>query len=389
MYKIYRNLFLILIVLIWLMPISNQYNVMNEEMIRNCYILNILILLLAIFLEGKLYKKQVVISFSIILILFVSTILTIKFSNDSPVISWGYLLNYIPYCLLLMIKPNKLSNFNFIDRLLQLCSVIVICVAILMVLDNSLVEIFLKTNYINHYPHLYEVMWNAKKTVTFFATHSIACYIYFLMWWMLDYRSKVNKTFFNKVLIVGIIFCIIMCKSTSAVLTTALIFGIYFLRWVKGKSKSGVLKSLMLCIVIMIIIFANYDMIQGIFSSDVNGLAGRYGDAGNLNATISYALSNVIPLGICDISGLWLTDGGYFIHFVRGGLLLVIFFYYGLYVLLRNNIQDKERRNSLFIVLLAFEIGYQFTISMRFFMIMLFLLIYSNWITTLENKNRE
>lgn len=378
MSKLYKNLTPILIVLVWLMPVSNVLNTLNEDMVRNCYIFNLILLVIAFFYESKISIKQTSISIGILLVLAICTILTVLFGTRSSIVSYGYLYNYLPFCILISLHPLKLSKSKILDFLLILSSILIIITGILTVIGNPIVEMLLKKYYINHYAHVYTVMWEGRKTVTFFATHSIACYIYYLIWWMLDYRLSIKKDILSKILIVGILFCIAMCRSTSAVFCLCIIIGIYYLRWAKKATAKNIIRSLILFCIIIIAIIANYDIIFAILSSNVNGLNGRFGQSGNLIASLKYAVTAVIPIGLCDISGLWLTDGGYFINFIRGGIPLLVLYYFGLYLFLKRNIIHKGKRLELFTGLMLFEVGYQFTMCMRFFMIMLFLILYYN-----------
>lgn len=171
----------------------------------------------------------------------------------------------------------------------------------------------------------------------------------------------------------GMFFDIVMCLSVSAVMCSLIIATYYYIKWVKSTKKKNIVLSVFLLMAVAIGALMNIGRIQSILSSNVNGLNGRFGQEGNLWATLDFALNNVVPFGICDVDGLWPTDGGFFIQFIRGGILLILLYYLGLYKFLENNIMNRSKRNFLFISLLLFEVGYQFTISLRFFMIALFL----------------
>ena len=377
MNKAIRTILPVLMIIVWLLPVSNQLNTINESMIRNCFIFNSLILFLAFVYERKINYKQMEIAILIIAVLTISTILFVSTNKTSKIsVSYGYLLQYIPYCLLINIRPEKLRKSKVLDSLFIASCTVVIIVGILTVLHNTTIESVLKTYYINHYAHVYISMFNSYKTVTFFATHSIACYIYFIMWWLLDYRAKVKKGSLNYILMAGVIFNIIMCLSVSAVLCVGLIALYYYISWAKRTTRKNLLRSGIMIGVGIFFIILNINRIQAILSSDANGLLGRFGSSGNLNETLKWAITHIIPLGICDVENFWLTDGGYFTHFLRGGILLVGLMYYGLIRFIKINVHDKNRATMLTVSIFAFEVGYQFIVCMRFFMIMLFAIIY-------------
>lgn len=380
MKKIINVLIPITIVIVWLMPVSNQYNTLNNEMMMRCYVCSLTLLAFVFLYEGKISLSQIIISTLIIMLLSLFTLITFNLKKSIAFISYGYFLNYIPFCFLINIKSSKFTNDKLLDKIFIIFCCILTIVGVLTVLNNHFIENLLKTYYIIHYPHVYEVMWASHKTVTFFATHSIACYIYFILWWLLDYRRQIKKGFFNYILMAGILFNIAMCQSVSSVLCLSIIFIFYYYSWIKKASKKSILKSASLIIILMILIILNINTIISILSSSQNGILGRYGSSGNLKITLSYIMNNIIPIGICDLDGLWLTDGGYFVHLLRGGPIFIFLIYYGLYKFLKRNIPDKKRCSLLFISLLLFEVGYQFVISMRFFMIMLFAVLYFSYL---------
>ena len=390
MRKVINMVIPFIIILVWLMPVSNQYNTLNNGMMIRCYIFSLAILLLVFLYEGRINIYQIMISALILLSLIIFTGITISSKKNIAVVSYGYILNYMSFCVLINVKSIKFRREKILDILFLAVCAILIIVGILTVLDNAFIEDLLKTNYIIHYPHIYTVMWSAHKTVTFFGTHSIACYIYFILWWLLDYRRHIKKGIINYILMVGMLFNILMCTSVSAILCLGIILVYYYFSWIKKASKSSIIKSLIIILFLGIVVLLNINSIVLILFSSENGILGRYGSSGNLNVTLRYMIDNIIPIGICDIDGLWLTDGGYFVHLVRGGPILIALFYCGLYRFLKRNIRDKNRFYLLFFSLLLFEVGYQFTISMRFFMIMLFAILYFSYLfeekQTLSNR---
>lgn len=374
--KIINQIIPIIIMTIWLLPVSNEANRLNEGMVRNVYIVNLLFLVFVLVYENYLNTKRMIISFSIILILFISTVLFHNSYNTISVISYGYLLNYIPFCVLLCINPKKISKNKIIDKVFIFVCILIIIVGFLMSIGNTYIWDFLRKYYVNHYAYVYTSMILDNKTVTFFSIHSISCYLYFIMWMMLDYRASVIKGKISYLLMAGILYNIAMCKSGSAVLCLTIIFIYYYTKWLKNATKKNVLRSLIVIIVAIAFMIANFDKIILIITSPKNGLLGRFGDTGNLMDTIQFRINSGLPIGICDADGFWATDGGYFIHFLRGGIVMILLIYGGLYLLIRDNLLDKRRAKYLYISLLLFEVGYQFSICMRFLMIMLFALAY-------------
>ena len=381
-----NKLVAIAIMFIWLMPVSNQLNTLNESMLRNGYIATLLVLMLVYVYERRFNIKMILIGVSILSILIIFSFIFYATYQGSSVISWGYLFNFLSFCILINIKPSKLSKISIWDTLLDWISVLLISVGILTVMDNKIVEEILRTYYVNHYPHVYTMMYLKRKTVTFFATHSISCMIYFLIWWMLDYRNSRKFQWKNSIFMAGMLFDIVMCQSVSAVMCALIIIGYYYIQWIRHANKKHIIISVELMAVIIAILILNIDKINLILGSNVNGINGRFGENGNLWGTLHFAFKNMIPMGFCDIDGFWLTDGGYFINFIRGGIPLIVLYYYGLFWFLKRNIQDKYRRTYLFISLLLFEVGYQFSNCLRFFMLALIMVCFCSWIDKQYSK---
>lgn len=380
MRKLLVNGLPVIILLVWLMPVSNHLNTTNATMMRNCYLMSLAVVFLAFLFQKYFDIIQLIISISIMSFLLISTLLFFETHNSGAKITYGYLMNYLPFCVLICIKINKFSDSVVIDFAFISVCIIIIAVGILSVLQNPIIESILKTYYNNHYDYLYILMWQSRKTVTFFGTHSIACYIYFLLWWGIQCRMRVKKGKINYILTLGIIFNIIMCQSVSAILCVVLITGYYYYKANIKLNAKKLLLLFLLMIAVAIGIILNINTISNILSSDQNGLLGRFGSSGNLNDTLSYAFNQPIPFGLCDVEGLWLTDGGYYINFLRGGIVMLVLYYFGLYRFLKNNISEKKTRIFLYSCLLLFEVGYQFTMCMRFFMIMLFMVMYYNYL---------
>lgn len=386
MHKLIKNYLPIIILIVWLFPVSNQLNTLNNNLLRYCYLLNFIILIVVFLFERYIYKRQLIIAGLILTILTISTILFYVLNKDEAYIAYGYLMNYLPFCVLINIKISILSKNNTLDILFIVICILLIIVGILTLSNNVYLEQLLKKFYVIHYPHIYSVMWEKHKTVTFFGTHSISCYIYFIIWWLLDYRMTIKKSILNYIFIVGILLNIIMCTSVSAILCVGIIVSYYYIKWIKTPQKYNILKGLIGILIALTLVFISKDIIIQILGSDKNGILGRFGSTGNLNYTLLYAITQIIPFGFCDLNELWLTDGGYYVHFIRGGFFLVFLFYFGLYRYMKINIRDIKRCNFLFLSLLLFEVGYQFTISLRFFMIMLFAVIYFNYLYNEKTK---
>ena len=104
MHKLIKNYLPIIILIVWLFPVSNQLNTLNNNLLRYCYLLNFIILIVVFLFERYIYKRQLIIAGLILTILTISTILFYVLNKDEAYIAYGYLMNYLCF--------NQYKNIN-------------------------------------------------------------------------------------------------------------------------------------------------------------------------------------------------------------------------------------------------------------------------------------
>jgi hypothetical protein len=125
-----------------------------------------------------------------------------------------------------------------------------------------------------------------------------------------------------------------------------------------------------------------------ILNSDVNGLLPRYGPGGALRAPLTYLFDHPMsPIGFITPSAVAagdtaLGDSGPVEYLLRGSIPLLVLVYFGLYKFLRFNLPLREHALFLFLVIVAFEIGFSSLIYFRTLYLLPFFVIYMRQVTS-------
>ncbi len=361
---------LVFIILSLLIPVSNVKNSMNIEMEFFAYIVLLFTVVYLIISRGNINidKKNLLYSIIYVMLFAVFSFLTMLFNPELKFKSVEMLRFTLLLLVLNMQKPTS-GHFRYIIILYSVVSALIIIVGLGEFCGNEIINDFLSTYYVNHYAHIYIVMIQLNKTVTFFATHSIAAYIYSFLFMGWEFYSNYYKSKISLFFRIALFLLIILCKSTSSILCCALILSYYFIKNRKNikKNKYDLISWIFLLIIGVICIMKNYDIVNNILQSEANGILGRYygGDA-LLKESIKNIFSFNIPTGFYNLSNLIYTDSAYVVYMLRGGVLLLIVIYLMLLRLLKRVCDDKIICKTLFVFILFFDMGYPVLISQRF-----------------------
>ena len=356
-----------------LMPVSNARNTLNSGMTQFAYVMLLITVCFLVFCQNRVGRNVIKINMVqlscnviYILILLIASLITRMF-NPGLEFRTGELLRYLVLFFLLNFNPKKIGHPIFFKAVYTLVSFIIIFVGFFEAIGISFINEFLRTYYVNHYAHVYTVMIQANKTVTFFATHSIAAFIYLFMFLGWDFYSKTRKSMLSIICRIGFFILIVLCKSVSSVFCCG-ILAIYYL--IKFKERITKKFLLFICVVMIVgfcWIIRNFSVIESILQSEGNGILGRYiGGASKLGESLKYIFSFGIPSGLYNLDGLEYTDSGYVVYALRGGFGFLIVLYYMLYKLLKRVTANKNIYRTFFFCILLFDAGYTILISQRF-----------------------
>lgn len=381
------NIIGFLLILGYILPTSLEELTMYPEMrYRNFFFLDIIAIFVIIY--EKVYdKKRIICSILILVILFVFTIIAKQvYISYTP--TTGNLLLYGTMIICCNVTFRKIKATEFWDTffLVMMATMLIFAFGTIFAYDpmNSI----LRTYYVDHTNFFLENMLSQLKPVTFFVSHSLAAFNYSLFVVVIFIRDRFyKKQIINKILIAGFLICMAILRSNSGILLCFILFGIYVAFVFKqGVKFSNVLLLVMMSIVLFYVISSYMDVIETTFSSDANGLRGRFTSEGTLSDSMRFIKELNIPTGLINIryGGKFLLyiDSSYLINMMRGGIFLVFTYTYTYVLFIKRNIDNTELRKVFLLLALAFEFGYPISWEQRFLSGFLFILPYVNFLTT-------
>lgn len=376
-----NSLFGILIVVVWLMPVSNQRGALNSGLSNRMYLC--FFVLFSLMFIYDLYRTKFLITRQILLVLFGISLLLIfsllTYISDNSIL-FG-IKEFLAFFFMLMILGYR---FKFVHAtklwklIFYIASLIIVLAGFGMLLGNSLVWNFFATHYVNHYSYVYEEFEMLRKPVTFFAANSITCPIYFFMFFIWELcESKTNKIisiFFR----VSFIILILGCFNNSAILFLGLITLYYLTNSTEKLNSKTLFIRIAIVVIVMAFLMINISKIEGILFSQANGILGRYSSsgAGTLRETVQYILDLNLPIGCMLVHNLYITDSGFVVYILRGSLLFAIIIYYLLKTSMDYSMPNQFVSRFMFISILLAEIGYPILIAQRFMPLLLFFFLY-------------
>jgi hypothetical protein len=118
-----------------------------------------------------------------------------------------------------------------------------------------------------------------------------------------------------------------------------------------------------------------------LLNSDKSGPLARYGNQGDLKESISFLLEHPLsPVGYTNPPFLFFADSGPLEYMLRGSVPFLCLVYGGLYLFLQYNSPSRKYALMLFLVVLAFELGFVSLTYFRTLLLLPFLAIYPKFI---------
>lgn len=336
------------------------------------------ILLMALFILGtrRIVAKMVIFQIANIMLLFLFSWLTIRYKGFHE----AY-YNSLYYILLAGVFVVDLRNQEVgkLINILFYLAVIVFCIlGIGVILRETTICRFLSTYYTRYWERsaYYSVMMG--KPVGTYSVHSISGFMYFEFILMLHYKNKKDPKWYNTILIAALSVIIAMLQSNTAVMLLGLGALIILFEHRKKESLRTFIFKVAFVVAVCLFLFMNMDAIQAITGNSENGLLGRFTGASAFLRNIRFLEKNMLPIGFTGSSSLWLSDNGYIIAFLRGGIVNVLAIYGGLYFFLKRNVLNKAARVSVLLSIAAFEMAYPILLEIRYICFLPFLLVYLN-----------
>lgn len=386
--KIRKSEFLIFLIVIWgillqLLPTSFSEIDTQFSFFSLFFRIAIVFLVLFIIVTKKYSKRALMIFFVNIALMIFFTIFTAHYKGFDKTYYNLYL-----YILLALILSLNIKQFKC-TKCMEICfyglCIIMCMMGILVVLKNSAICELLSTYYNRYWKQCTYYMTLAGKPVGTYATHSIAGFMYFQFLIMLYFKNQKKGNILNVILMCMFVFIIIMLRSNTAI--TLLGLAAILLLFEKRKKQKLVWFIIKVAFVIgiCILLYLNMDWIQTITNSKENGVLGRFTGTSLFINNFNFLKNNIMPIGFTSSDTVWLSDCGYIIALLRGGIFNVIVIYTEFYFFLKRNITKRKAIIPLLSSLIIFEIGYPVLMELKYVVILPFIIIYINSFSTDNN----
>jgi len=379
--KIRKSTTLIYLVIIWgilvqLLPTSTSPNDINAGWI-SLYVRIGLVLCVAFILFAKKYAiKRIYGQTANMALLFLFSILTLQLK---PFTEAYYNMYY--YLILALVISMDLTSFKinkFVNVLFYVMCILFCLAGILVVMKYQPMCDFLSNYYTRHWVKSTYYMTLSGKPVGSYATHSIAGFMYFQFILILYYKNKARFSWINMGLMGCLAFLIVMLRSNTAIMLVGLSVVLLLIERRGSSSLRRLIFKIGVVITITIFIMINIESIGTIVGNSENGLLGRFTGTSNFLTNIEFLKNNLLPIGWTTSSSLWLSDSGYIIVLIRGGLLSLLLIYGGVYMCVKKNMLNKAAIYPMLISLAVFEIGYPILLEIKYMLFIPVLIVFLN-----------
>lgn len=286
---------------------------------------------------------------------------------------------YVSLLRILPVRYQYIEATPFWRILFWFFSTAIAITGVLMLLNNEKVWDFFSRYYVNYLYYIYTAYRVILKPVTFFAAHSISCFVYFLtyMTWELCESCKHTRISWIYRLIFAML--ILAWRNNTSLFCIAAILMYYEMRYSKKLTMKRILIVMICGGAIVFAVASNGLTILEIVNSQGNRIFGRFTalGAGNLVYDINYLLEGGLLTGFVFVPNLFYTDCGMLVYTLRGGIILPILLYVLLYRSLKYYLDDDFNSRYIFICIIGFEIGYAALIVQRFLPLLLFFMLYN------------
>ena len=378
------HIILFLTVVVLFLPSSINGKIFTEEIA----FVNI-ILVAYLFVIGSLNsfsKEGILLSTLGMSVLFLSTL-----TSSLSYIAFGAIPQYLVIFTLFSINLRKdIFSSKYIIYVFYCISCIIILFAYLFIFDFQQILQINESYYQAISQELFTsmIIWS-KKPVTFFASHSIAAYVYFAFLFthlkLFNYSpSSLSRIFTILFILAYMGLLILLVSNTGYILFVGSIFilVIYFMRF---YTKQTIPILLLLCIIFVVEIYdyipAIIEMVNHIFLSHSNGLLSRYTSGGRLDNTYHYIIENIFhPIGFTfDSSKISIGDNFIAEYIIRGGVFFYIIVLVSLYLFLKRNLLNQKNIKYFMFFFLLSDLGYPMLVYYRTVAILILLISIWNY----------
>jgi hypothetical protein len=306
--------------------------------------------------------------------------------------AWGALVLYGTLAAMFMLNLRDVYLPPWAEHVFAAVNIlnIVLSVAILFgvqSVDHFIIQFY---TFSDVYVDLVPNMLLLRKPVLSFGTHSLAgffLYLFFYVNWQ-AYRLRGRKLFL--IFALSNLFLTASLLSVTGV-TLAMVGSLQVLYhlWSAVRLKWLWLLGLAtIAIMCMAFPFGNSAVknlgetaqgVSALLTSTGGGFGGRLLPGGTLYDDIQYIKAHPFsPTGVGNSEGLLFVDSGWVEYTLRGSVIFVLLIYSNLYFFLTRSLLAKTHRYWLFLVILAFELGFTSLTYYRTLYLLPFFIVFLN-----------
>ena len=332
-------------------------------------------------------RPSAVLSSGVLIAVLVAATIISPFEQISP----GLLAIYLALALLFALNLRDVSHPRLVFGTFLAINVISVVLGILITLDVTAADTLLKTYYQAFRPDLLHSMLDlSDKPVLTFATHSMAAFmIYLLLLMSLRTFTAGGSRWWLAVVAVHLVLLVALTATTSYLFLGVAIVQILA---VVGRRRPALVYAVVV-IALLAIPFALVasgvravdvadELTFRLIGDEVHGFVARYASEGLLATNFRYLLQHPLqPIGFDYSDALYLGDSGVIVTMLRGSVPLLLATYGGLFFFLRWNLQSRRMALWLWVVIVAFEVGFTPLQYFRFTGFLPFAVVYFNSIS--------
>jgi hypothetical protein len=230
------------------------------------------------------------------------------------------------------------------------------------------------------------------KPVLMFGSHSVAGFFFYLLFYVTFQTFAVTRSKLNLVYALSYLGLLTLLFSFTSVVFAAAAMVQIVLHFQWHRSFVAGLVASVLLLAAVFVVPRQMEGIEDLEASLLevtqrqdNGLLGRYSSSGGLMGNLEFIASHPFqPIGLGFSRELWYADSGPVEYLLKGSFPLLFTVYWGAFLFFYRNLRNKRRAVFLFLVFLAFELGYTNLQYIRTQFFLPFLMVYMNG---LENWN--
>jgi|SRR5579863_170825 hypothetical protein len=307
---------------------------------------------------------------------------------------WGVFAQFNLLALVYALDLRRMRPGPLVGATFKIINALYIVWGVGIVLGSDSIRQFTITWYAQFYEELLPAMLDLHKPVLAFGTHSLAGFFAYLLFWLNWQTYEATKSRFA----LAFSFChvgllLALTSFTSLVLTVAAVTQIGIWLWRRSR-RVLVLGVVGLCATLFLaagILADQADRFRAeapyaaaaLLNNDIGGPLARYGNQGDLRGSISFLLEHPLsPVGYTNPPFLFFADSGPLEYMLRGSVPFLCLVYGGLYLFLQYNSPSRKHALSLFLVILAFEVGFVSLTYFRTLLLLPFLAIYPRYVPT-------